>query len=94
MDLLFRPAVSALYGYQGNAEDFTNVLRTLKIPALFLCADPKKGSAIDPKGLQHIRENAKTAKVITIPGSGHSIHRTNPDEFLKLVTDFVAGNPH
>ena len=32
------------------------------------------------------------AKIIAIPEAGHWVHVDAPEEFLKIVNDFVAGN--
>lgn len=79
--LLFRPWVSALFSAQAAADEGREVLRHVAIPVLDLRAErgaAARGPVIPP------------AVLVTIPGSGHVIHRDQPEAFVREVVNFVT----
>lgn len=87
-ELKFWPDVSVLYGYQGNITDLTSALSATSFPVMFLIADPKVGSALSEKSIEHIKKNIPRAKLKYVPASWHNIHKTHPREFCEAVISF------
>jgi len=87
--LLFKPYVGYLYGRQAVMEDFTEALNQVSVPILLMRAD--RGSAVSEKGYSHFLAHAPQAKVVTIPGSVHNVHGSQPEIFLRTLIDFVDG---
>lgn len=86
--LLFWPHVSLLYVYQGNLTDFTPPLQKSNIPMLFLVADFERDSVLNIEDFNHIKNNLPHAKIVQILKSGHSIHKTHPQEFCEEIFKF------
>lgn len=87
-ELKFWPDVSVLYGYQGNYTDLTFALTETKFPVMFLIADPKVGSALNPKRIEHIKTHVPRAVLHPIAKSWHNIHKSHPKEFCEAVITF------
>lgn len=87
-ELKFWPAVSVMYGYQGNFTDLTSTLTETQFPVLFMIADPEIGSAMTPTCIEHIKLHVPRAKLLEIKGSWHTMHKTHPKEFCQAVIDF------
>jgi esterase len=85
-------SVFALYEIEGYQEDLTPALRSIRAPKFFLAADPTKYVFLSGLGIQHLRENSPDAQLVVVPGSDHSIHRTQFNAFVSHVEDFLAGN--
>lgn len=90
--LLFNPGVGYRYGYQANTEDLGKALASAKKAVLFIGSDPHLGSAMTDRGFSLIQSDLPDARVIQIPGAGHTIHRSHPDAFTSLVIDFIESH--
>ncbi|MBC7539777.1 MAG: alpha/beta fold hydrolase [Bacteriovorax sp.] len=88
-ELKFWPDVSVLYGYQGNYTDLTFALTESKFPVMLLIADPKVGSALTPKCIEHIKTHVPRAILHPIAKSWHNIHKTHPTEFCESLIAFI-----
>ena len=89
VDLLFRPDVGVLYGSLGNTEEHGTTIADIKIPILFMQSDPQMGSAISPKGIEHIKSNKPDANIYFFDGAGHVIHRAQEERFIKVLETFI-----
>ncbi len=87
--LLFRPSVSLLYGYQGNAEDLLGAYAQFTGPVLVMQANPQLGTALSRKGLLKMQTVKPNAWYLFFPDAGHTIHRTAKDEFLMYLIYFI-----
>lgn len=87
--LLFRPAVSYLYGYQANSENLVHPFKQIKAPILVMQANPEKGTALGDEGLQVMKKANPKAKYVYFENAGHTIHRTDTESFLKVLTQFL-----
>ena len=65
---------------------FQDLATLSSIPIMLLVAD--EGSASSKEGIEAMKQVCPKMRVEFIPGSGHSIHRTNTDEFIALIEDF------
>lgn len=89
LTLLFRPHVSYLYGVQGNAEDLTAALQTIRVPVLALRADPRMGSALSAKGVEQLTAALPSVRVETIEGARHNMHGSKTEELMARLVSFL-----
>ena len=80
-----RPYVSYLYSHQGNREDLSTALETVKAPVWVLRADPMKGSAIDDAGWVGLEKVIPQARRIIFTGVGHNIPKLAPEKFVEAI---------
>jgi pimeloyl-ACP methyl ester carboxylesterase len=85
-------SVFPYYEAQGMQEDLTSALKSIHVPKFFMAADPAKFVVLDEKGIQHLRENAPDARLVVVPGSDHSIHKTQTRSFVTHVEEFLDKN--
>jgi pimeloyl-ACP methyl ester carboxylesterase len=86
--LLFNPDVSVLYGSQANYEDLSHILDGLNKPILFIRADPQLGSAMSDVGAWQV-QSVPGAFFVQVPGADHSVHKSQTEAFLRVVTQFL-----
>lgn len=70
-----------------STDTFTKLSNNTIIPTLLLIAE--HGSATSTNGIEEMKNIMPRMQVEFIKESGHSIHRTNTDEFTELVTSFI-----
>lgn len=87
--LMFRPWVSVSYGFQGNLEDMTPQLKSIKSPILVMAADPNMTTAISEAGKKHFKKTIPQHEWVLIKGAKHAIQWSSKDEFLATLTGFV-----
>ena len=87
-----RPEVIAYFGFQGNTDDFGSVVQRLRMPKLFLRANPEWSPFFDDAGVAHLRQNATNYVIVPMMEADHTIHqpRTFP-EFIDQVGRFLKG---
>jgi len=73
--------------------DFEAHIRGIACPVLVMQADPAKGAALVQQDLDFFMAHARDARLVTFPGSGHSIDIDQPVEFLRAFDEFAAGLP-
>ncbi len=69
--------------------DSSDTLARITEPVLFLHGDPKAGGMVHPDDAATLPQRIPNVTVRRIEGAGHTIHRSHPDEWLRLVRDFV-----
>ncbi len=62
----------------------------ISVPKLLIRADGETSYAKDD-GVQEMTNIDPKLKVVKVPNSEHSVHKTNPQEFLELVDTFMKG---
>lgn len=72
--------------------DSSDTLAKISDPMLFLHGDPNTGSMVHPADIATLPKRIAEVSVHGVEGAGHSIHRSHPDEWLRLVRDFVKQN--
>ena len=89
-ELTFKPHVSILYHYFCRKEDFVEAWMDLTQPVLFLTADPSY-SAVSRSEYFSIKKMKRSGKTqfVEIAGADHSIHKTHPERFVEVVTQFL-----
>lgn len=87
--LLFRPHANLLYRNHSNGEDLGPAFASIRAPVLVLQADSPDGS-ISEAGIEHMRRYRPGVPIVRVAGSGHSIHKTNLEEFVDLADGFFA----
>jgi N-formylmaleamate deformylase len=60
-------------------------------PALLVTGDPTLGAIVSPAVSAEFSELVADARVAQIPDAGHSIHREQLDEFVRVVRAFLHG---
>jgi pimeloyl-ACP methyl ester carboxylesterase len=85
------PAVLApiVAGHWLNGYDLDRVAQQLRAPALFLQADTAAGGMLISSDLARIQRHAPHIDVVTLPGVGHTIHWSRPDQLLSLAHAFL-----
>ncbi len=78
-----------LYESQGLQEDLTGALQSIRVPSLFIAADPKREPVLFGKGLEHLEANQPNAQAVIVVGANHSIHHTQLDQYVDSVEDFL-----
>ena len=67
--------------------DIRKLAKHKEIPVLLMRAT--NGSAASDYGVQKMKSIVPRMKMQTMEGSGHSIHRTNTDEFVETLNQFI-----
>lgn len=91
-ELLFRPSVTLLYGYQGNTEDLIPAFISINAPVLVMQASPTRGTALTAQGIEYMRAVKPNAIYTYFENAGHTIHRTDQDGFLNILDAFLENN--
>ncbi len=89
-----RPAAAAVLTPAGRGSmDMPTILRSIACPVLVIGADPALGSALTAHGQALLADLVPHARFERVAGAGHSVRRDAPDEYLRLVRDFLAAFP-
>jgi pimeloyl-ACP methyl ester carboxylesterase len=72
-----------------NFDAFRNLAR-LNLPTLLMVA--ASHSAVSEYGVEKMKSVMPKLICHTVPGSSHSIHRTNKPDFIRLVSQFISEN--
>jgi pimeloyl-ACP methyl ester carboxylesterase len=75
---------------EGRRPDPWELLPNLSQPVLVLQADPVFGGVLDDETAQRALAQLRQGELVAMPGCGHAIHRTCPDDFLEVVLEFLA----
>lgn len=68
--------------------DIWSVMMDADLPSLVIAADPEVGSLVSAE--QEAQAVGRRLRVVRVVGAGHSVHRDAPEDFMKLVTEFVG----
>jgi pimeloyl-ACP methyl ester carboxylesterase len=71
-----------------DSDDFDDRIPILKYPVLFIKGE--LSGYIDEESEKNIKKMYPEAKIITIEGASHLLHAEKPEEFIKIVTDFLG----
>lgn len=78
-DLPFQPATP-----------LTDQLAAITCPTLLIHGDPERGSLISPEYAERCAEAAAGEfQAVHIPGTGHSVHRDNREQYVAELTNFL-----
>ena len=58
-------------------------------PVLLVRGEPESGSMVHPEDAADFATRLPNARVVTIPGAGHALHRERMDEFLAVALPFL-----
>jgi pimeloyl-ACP methyl ester carboxylesterase len=85
-------AITSGNGYEtARGVDFAAHIRGIACPVLVMQADPARGAALVQQDLDFFLAHARDARLVTFPGSGHSIDLDQPVAFLRAFEEFTAG---
>ena len=73
--------------------DFEAHIRGIACPVLLMQADRTINGALAQEDLDFFMTHARNGRLVTFPGSGHSIHIDQPVEFLQAFDEFTAVLP-
>lgn len=86
-----REAVISVFADAEQHEDLLSLLSEIAAPTLLLRADPALGSTMDETAWeQAIHYLPEHSWAIQLNGATHNIHRSQFDEFMRVVNDFLA----
>ncbi len=87
---IMKPDTYLMYWNQANTDrDFLQNLALANRPTLILRADPEVGTVITDGGVRLIGKLFPQAKLVTVPGSDHSIHASQAQAYNSLVVAFL-----
>lgn len=70
--------------------DFEAHIRGIACPVLVMQADPTRGAALVQQDLDFLMAHAWDARLVTLPGAGHSIDLDQPVAFLRAFDELGA----
>lgn len=82
------PYQQMIWGEYANAADLGCAYRDYSGPVLFLRADPSM-SAMSQVGINELFKIKPKTRLISFPGSSHSIHQSMPIEYAKVIKRFL-----
>jgi pimeloyl-ACP methyl ester carboxylesterase len=71
--------------------NFSNLIRRITCPALFISADVKRGAACRPRDIAELKDYLPQLQVAHIANAGHSIRRDQFTRYLDVVRQACAG---
>jgi len=85
-------AVKIVRTWKQDMRELQAVLPQLSnIPTLLVWGS--KDRAVDPASAEPLRRNFQSARVAVIEGAGHLPYEECPEEFSRIVTDFLQSAP-
>ncbi len=70
--------------------DWPALIRCITCPTLLITADTDKGAIVPPEAAAMFQTLVPQAKVVHIPGAGHSIRREQFARYMEVVKAFLA----
>lgn len=71
--------------------DSSPALSQITEPVLYLHGDIEYGSMVHPEDVDDLPNRIRDVTVQRVPGSGHTIHRSHPQDWLMHVREFLQG---
>ncbi|MCF8362246.1 MAG: alpha/beta fold hydrolase [Prolixibacteraceae bacterium] len=71
-----------------DSDTFDDRIPIMKYPVLFIKGE--LSGYIDEEGEKSIKKMYPEAEIVTIEGASHLLHAEKPEEFIKIVTDFLG----
>ncbi len=86
-----RPAAGELYETFALYEDLSPSLIRVQAPTLFIRAEDGTGgtAVLRSKDVNQILSLRPHTQIIKIDGADHSIHKSHPKQFARIVTEFI-----
>lgn len=75
---------------QGTQNAF-NAFASLNLPIMLIKASDD--SSVTPEGLKKMLQVQDKMRFVEIPNSTHSVHKTNPDEYIATLNSFITHKP-
>ena len=69
---------------------WTREAASIQCPVLFITGDAELGALADPSAAEELVRRLSRARLVKIPGAGHSVHRDRYDEFMQAVREFLG----
>lgn len=73
----------------GLGGDWREAVAALSPPVLLVTGDPRRGAIVTPEGAAEVVALAADARVASIAGTGHSVHREALEDVLDAVVPFL-----
>jgi pimeloyl-ACP methyl ester carboxylesterase len=89
-DSKLRFSFNALNRLAADAVDWQATLRRISCPTLLITADPERGAIVTEEGAEALRALVPQARVVHVPGAGHSIRREQFARYIEVVRAFLA----
>jgi pimeloyl-ACP methyl ester carboxylesterase len=70
--------------------DFPDALSGVRCPTLLLQADPSAGGALTDADAESLKSTVSDCQHVRFSGSGHNLHRDQPESVLRIFADFAA----
>lgn len=86
--LACRPDVEAKTVADIGSRDLWSMVLGAEVPSLVIAADPEVGSLVTAEQEAEARDHS--VRVVRIAGTGHSVHRDAPEEFMAIVAEFAG----
>ncbi len=88
-DRRFREPESGLtIGWQLSSDELWQLFRTIEVPTLLVRG--AESDVLSPEVAERCAQEMPAARLVTIPGAGHSVPGDNPDAFTEAVASFLA----
>lgn len=90
-----RAAIQELYdaSMSNDGLDTAAQLGAITAPMLFMHGDVDQGSMVHPEDIATLPARIPQVQIQWVRGSGHTIHRSQPDVWLQHVRTFINGLP-
>jgi pimeloyl-ACP methyl ester carboxylesterase len=59
-------------------------------PLLLIAGEPRLGSMVNAEAASELMRHTNRARLIRIPGAGHSVHRDRYEQFMRLAREFLT----
>jgi pimeloyl-ACP methyl ester carboxylesterase len=79
--------LSVLRNWNHNVEAVREAIPRIKVPTLLVWGD--RDQAVDPASAWDLQKNLAQARLATIAGAGHLPFEETPDEFVRVVGEFL-----
>ena len=73
--------------WQSDVRELESIYRSLRLPTLLLWGD--RDAAVLPESAQKVREAVPNAELVMLPGVGHLPQEEVPEEFHRVVLEFL-----
>jgi pimeloyl-ACP methyl ester carboxylesterase len=70
-------------------DSFATTIDRISGPVLLMQADPRRGAALSTEDARRATIDHENCRLVTFPGSGHTIHQDLPEKFVGAVTGFL-----
>ena len=90
MQKVSREAVKNIFIESATMGNIIHLLANIATPTLLIRADPSLNSTVNAKNWEKARDYLSAPnRAVQIDGAPHNIHRSNFDDFMQVVNDFL-----